>query len=474
MVSGGLQIFDITNRQDPRRLGTFRNSPAYQLALKDEKLYIATGNRGLIILDISNLSAPRLLQEYTDSAVFDVMFRDDRLYLACGEEGMIILDENPEGDLFELSRFRSHNAHMIRLWEDYAMIADGTGGMKAVDISLPEKPQLFGSFPGSDTLSIAMAEDYALIADVSGLKVVRTYLYGQSVHERSLSTAGKAYGVMLEGSSLWVVDRRGGVAVYDVSNPLGLDEDALKRIYPSEYAEDLLLKDGRIYVADGPAGIKVYDRNGEGDSLLASMPVSGRARRILPYGSSIAVVTTGDGVMFLDEKNEDGELSLQMSRRIYSPDVRDAAFYGSYLFIGDHEEGLIIMDAGVEGAPVRLDILSGFEGVRQLMIRNDVLYVLHRKGITLLNIRNPEHPVPLGDIQSGEAEGMQMAGSMLYVAQGFRGVAIYRINENYQALKISDCEDIFAVDVAPAGAYAYYADMDGIGVIRVLVPDWLE
>ena len=151
-----------------------------------------------------------------------------------------------------------------------------------------------------------MAEDYALIADVSGLKVVRTYLYGQSVHELSLATAGKAYGVMLEGASLWVADRRGGVAEYDVSNPLGLDEGALKRVFPSDYAEDLLLKDGKLYVADGPAGVKVYDRNREGNPLLASMPVSGRARRILPYGSSIAVVTTGDGVMFLDENNKDG------------------------------------------------------------------------------------------------------------------------------------------------------------------------
>ena len=132
------------------------------------------------------------------------------------------------------------------------------------------------------------------------------------------------------------------------------------------------------------------------------------------------------------------------------------------------------MDAGLEGAPVTLDILSRYEGIRQLMIRGDVLYVLHRRGISLLNIRNPEHPVPLSEIQAGEAEGMQMAGSMLYVAQGFRGIAIYRINENYQALKVSDCEDIFAVDVAPAGDYAYYADMEGIGVLRVLVPDWLE
>ena len=469
----GLQIFDISRRQEARRISSFRDFPAYQLALKGQKLYVASGSQGLKVLDVSILSSPILIENYDSTPVLDVFVRDNSFYLACGEEGMIILEENSSGRLQELSRFRSSNARMVRLWEDYAMIADGTGGMKAVDISLPERPQLFGSFPGNDTSSIAMAEDYALIADISGLKVVRTYLYGQSVHELSLSTAGKAYGLLLEGSNLWVADRRGGVAQYDVSQPRTLSEESLIRIFPSEFAEDILLKDGLVFIADGPAGIKVYDRNSSDSEALAAVAVSGRARRLLSYGEYLLAVTSGDGLLFLKER-EQGELSLKMVKRYYSNDLRDAAFYGSYLFAGDYEEGLIILDAEDVTSPIELARLSDYRGIRQLLLKETVLYVLHKTGISLLDIKNPEHPVLLSEIKTAEAEGMQFSGSLLYVAEGYRGISIYRINEQYSSLKVSDCEDIFAVDVAPSGAYAFYADMDGIGVINVLIPQWLQ
>ena len=460
----GVQIFDISRRQDPRRLSSFHDFPAYQLVLKDHLLYVATGKDGMKVLDVTNPASPRLAGSYSQAPVYDLHLANESLYLACGEEGMIIL-ENKDGQFNEVSRFRSSNARAVRIWEDYAMIADGSGGMKAVDISIPRDPHLFGSFDGQDTSSIAMAEDYALIADVSGLKVVRTYLHGQSLKLQSVPTPGRAYGVTLDGTDLWVVDRRGGVALYDFSSPSNLSENSLVRRYSSEYAEDILLMDETLYVADGPAGVKVFDINSP-DKAVTSFPVSGRARRILPYGGSIAVVSSGDGVLFL--KNND------MTGRINYPDVRDAAFYGTYLFAGDYKEGLIIMEMTGEGRAVELDILEEFQNIRQLMIKNDTLYVLHKEGISLMTITNPEHPLLKETISYPDAEAMQLSGNRLYVAGGFQGVSIYRIKEDLSALKVSDCEDIFAVDVAPAGSYAVYADMEGIGVIEVLIPEWVE
>ena len=462
----GVQIFNIANRQDPFRMGTYRDVPAYQLALEGNLLYIAAGAQGMRILDISDPSSPALVSSYSDAAVYDVLLRDEKLYLACGGQGMVIL-EDQAGDLVELSRFRSNNARTVRLWEDYAMIADGSGGMKAVDVTLPEDPHLFGSFPGEDTRSVAMAEDYALIADVSGLKVVRTYLYGQSIPVLSIPTAGRAYGVLVDDNSLWVADRRGGVAQYDISNPSSLSESSLLRVYQAEYAEDVLLMDDLVYVADGPAGVKVFDRTSSSEMAVSSIPVSGRARRILPYGSSVVVVSSGDGVMFL--KNN------MMTGRINLPDVRDAAFYGSYLFVGDYREGLIVMDAAGGERPVELDRLEDFSKIRQLLIKGTTLYVLYQDGIALLDIQNPEHPVQRGMISYFEAEGMQLSDKLLYVAGGFQGVSVYRIREDLSVMKVSDCPEIFAVDVADAGrGYAVYANMDGIGIIQVLIPDWIS
>jgi hypothetical protein len=93
------------------------------------------------------------------------------------------------------------------------MIADGRGGLKAVDISQPSDPRYFGSYSGSEVKALAMADDYALLADISGLKVVRTYLFGQSFVQQNWTTPGRAYGVVADGKRLWVADRQGGVSV---------------------------------------------------------------------------------------------------------------------------------------------------------------------------------------------------------------------------------------------------------------------
>ncbi len=460
----GLQIFDISQRQDPRRLSSLHDFPAYQLELKGNLLYVASGEQGMRVLDISNLTSPRLVETYDQAPAYDIHLEGNKLYLAGGAVGMVILEEQ-DGRLTQLSRFRSENARTVRIWEDYAMIADGSGGMKAVDISIPEDPHLFGSFQGDDTVSVAMAEDYALIADVSGLKVVRTYLYGQSIPLQSVSTQGRAYGVTVNGSELWVADRKGGVALYDISHPDEFSENSLIRIFDSDYAEDILVMDDILYVADGPAGVKIFDRF-KSNLPEAVITVSGRARRILPYGSSIAVVSSGDGVLFL--KNS------IMTGRINYPDVRDAAFYGSYLFVGDYKEGLIAMEMTGEGRAIELERFADIKNIRQLLIKENTLYILHKDGITLADIRNPEHPVFRGKIAISDGESMQLSGNLLYVAGGFQGISIYRLREDFSALKVSDCDSVFAVDVAPAGSYAVYADMEGVGIIQVLVPDWLE
>ena len=97
-----------------------------------------------------------------------------------------------------------------------------------------------------------MADDYALLADISGLKVVRTYLFGQSFVHQNWQTPGRAYGVVADGNRLWVADRQGGVSVYQAGSPDRMNQSSLLRNFASDFAEDFMIKDDILYVADGP------------------------------------------------------------------------------------------------------------------------------------------------------------------------------------------------------------------------------
>ncbi|MDC7235029.1 MAG: hypothetical protein PQJ58_17485, partial [Spirochaetales bacterium] len=466
----GLQIFDVSDRQNPSRLSTMRDVKITQLALQDQYLYGAAGDQGMVLIDISNPYSPEVRNRIEDFPVHDILVTGGLIYLACGEQGMIIYEKTGESQWNELSRFASQDARMIRLWEDYAMIADGTGGMKAVDVSNPGEPRNFGIFGGTEVKALAMADDYALLADIGGLKVVRTYLFGQSFVQHRWETPGKAYGVMAENNRLWVTDRQGGVSVYQAPSPANMKESSLLRHFDADFAEDILIKDDLLYVADGPGGVKLFRLSDSSSEPLLVQPVTGRARRVIPYGSQLAVVASGEGLLLLDQSGSDTP-ALSYSSRFYSPDPRDAAFYGTRLFLGDNKDGLILAEK-LGDQFKEIERFPEYQGIRQLLLTGDVLFVLHTKGVSLLDIRNPENPVLKAFIPADNAESMQYQGDLFYLSEGFRGLSVYRINEDLQPLKVSVCEDVFAVDASPSGSYSYVADMEGISVLKVIIPDW--
>jgi len=469
----GLQIFDISDRQNPERLSSFREADIKQLDLQGSTLYAATGEGGMILLDISNPYVPKVSASFTDYPVYDILLQNGMIYLACGGKGMVILKEKEPGQWRELSRYPSKDARMIRLWEDYAMIADGRGGMKAVDISQPSDPRFFGSYTGTDIKALAMSDEYALLADVSGLKVVRTYLFGQSFVQNNWKTPGRCYGVMSEGNHLWIADRQGGVSVYQADSPSRMNPSSFLRNFPTEFAEDILIKDDVLYVADGPGGLKLFRLSDSSPDPFLNVPLNGRIRRILPFGSQIAVLSSEEGLIFMDESqgDSDADPSLTFASRFYSSDPRDAVFSGDTLFLGDARDGLIVAQK-LDNQFFELERFADYKEVNQLLLAGNVLYVLHSKGVSLLDVRNPESPQLLAFIPSTEAESMQMDGDLLYLAEGFRGISVYRIGSDSQPLKVSVCEDVFAVDAAPRGDYVYVADMDGVSVVKIIIPDW--
>jgi hypothetical protein len=144
-------------------------------------------------------------------------------------------------------------------------VADEGGGFQVIDVSNPSNCVRVGGYDTSgDAFGVAVSGNYAYVADGgAGLQVIDVSNPTNCVRVGGYPTSGNALGVAVSGNYACVADWRrwsgmnyvGPLQVIDVSDPAncvragGYDTRG--------YAEGVAVVAGRIYVADGAAGLLV-------------------------------------------------------------------------------------------------------------------------------------------------------------------------------------------------------------------------
>lgn len=113
---GGVYVFSLTGDNIVKKstFGGFDENDSYSrdLKFKNNKLYIARGNRGLLIYNVSNSSYPSRINEYnTDRYTYDVDISPDgtKAFLADDSGGVVILNISNENDISIINTFESTN-----------------------------------------------------------------------------------------------------------------------------------------------------------------------------------------------------------------------------------------------------------------------------------------------------------------------------------------------------------------------------
>jgi hypothetical protein len=240
--SGGLRVVDISDPANPFETGA-EDGFAYarRLSVQGDYVYVTELQSGVRVVDVSDRSDPHEVAfiPIASSFIQDVYATGAYCYIAADNAGLFVFDVSDPSAPDQVGHIGTvGSASGIFVLGHLAFVTDFFNSrVRIVDVSDPSAPQVVG------------------IYEEPGL-----------VPGRVVVGDGKAY----------VTDAGEGVRVLDVSNPTSPASEAF--IDTPGSAHSVALGGGRIYIADGPTGLRVFgacsctaDLDGDGNVGTADL-----------------------------------------------------------------------------------------------------------------------------------------------------------------------------------------------------------
>jgi PKD repeat protein len=174
----GVIIFDITDIERPFEVARIKTpGDAYWVDLEYPYMYVALGKEGFCVMDISNLEDPRTLTlEIPETWIWSLEKRDDKLYVAAKQGGLLIYDISNPSNLIKITQYKTgYHALQFQLEDNLAYMADGPGGLVILDISAPRLPKEVGRFKTQGfTHHVSKSGNYAYLSNrETGLMIIK-------------------------------------------------------------------------------------------------------------------------------------------------------------------------------------------------------------------------------------------------------------------------------------------------------------
>ncbi len=469
--SGGLKVLDVSSPSQPTRLASLETQDAWDLVGRGDLLYLADGRGGFLTVDIADPRAPVPLGRLQSPAARAVALCGSLVLLADGEQGLRVIDVSRPAQPVYVGSHSLRGAVDVACSGQLAFVAGAAGGITVVDLSDPHRPVPTGSIGGGQVRAVAVGEDCAFVVDERGLSTLRALAQGRSYPVASAGTDSKAFRITLSGQFAYVAGHAAGVSVIDLSSPAAVGPESLVAACPTEYALDVAVGDGRLYVADGRRGLKVVELSpGSAPVLQAELYTGGEASGVALSGNLLYVAAGAEGLKVVDVANprEPAQIAESPSR-----DARDVAAMGDRVLVADAEEGLLLFDVSDPAVPRRAALLLALRGSR-LALRGANAFLVGPTGLHAVELARGSEPRHLGSYETPHAEDVALDGTYAYLAEGVRGLTVLDVSRPGSPRPVSACPEVYAVGVAARGEYAFVADTRSLQVIRILIPEWLR
>ena len=379
-----------------------------------------------------------------------------------------------------LSKKNDNNAWMAQLlgfgtgtvnfFGRYAFVGEGREGFHAVVWTEPDEPQ---AVIGSHLQKIAYPDDY------------RKHLEGGSVLSEAYEHSGHdIQDIVLRGEYLYTANGPGGFEAFDIANidQKGFSERIVSapvsplgqrtRIH-TKYATSVALPST---LALDPARTHLPENEEQPiDPFYAYVYVSDREEGLVV----VNVATLVDG-------NPDNNFVKEAER--FNPDgiLTGASFVataGHRLYLTT-PRGLFVIDVSAPTHPRITGQLTGdfLRNPKCVAIQFRYAFVTDDDGLKVLDITNPERPIPVrsGFVRLKSAGRLYVARTYAYVANGAEGLAIVDV-ENPERPRLDQMfnaggalSDTRAVQIGSVNAseFALVADgKNGLRVVQLISPD---
>ena len=229
-----------------------------------------------------------------------------------------------------------------------------------------------------------------------------------------------------DGNLLATLDRNGEVVLYDMTT--GILPDRIGTIEFSRDASEIELRDGRLFVADGYYGLRVFDVSNPMDPIeLGRFEIGGLVQDFAIFGEEAKI---SSGLL--------GTATVDLSRLAQRPilgsietggDAMDIAALGSQVIVADGMAGLAVYDIADPANPVQTHRLDLGRECRVVVSEGDLVVVAHPDGVTIIDYSNTTAPMVLATIPADDyLAGVTIDGDRLALANWQDGARLFDIS----------------------------------------------
>lgn len=433
-------LVDVTQAADPTVVGHYITAgPVDHMALSPTRLYLSGETAHVVAVDLSDPAAPVELadQALGVTAIDSLAVRDGRVYVAAGDDGLLVLDGASTPELKTIGGYRTTGPALDLAVGDGGLVAvaSGRGGVTLLDTTDPARIRWLGS------------------------------------HQK----VGDVQRIIVDGKRALVLNRRGSLALLDISQPAL--PDVIAALRPDDPVIGFGLSGTDAYVASltalqhidcSPTPPTLSNEEldfGEGVNY-------GGERRAFIRDDLAFVADWFSGIHIYDISDPHQPHLISSFHTSGSPKgivVRD-----QYAFVADDDHGLQVIDISDLQRPKRVAELATAGLAYTPVLAGDLLYLAsHRGGFQIIDVHDPTQPRLLGEYDTpGKAWSIQVAGSTAYVADAESGLLVFDVSDPKAPRQIGafspggDAEDILL-----DGQYAYVAFFDdGLYVLDISDP----
>jgi hypothetical protein len=411
---GDLHIIDVSDPLTPFLESTIElPAPNYAIEVIDTLAYVT----GLEIVNVADPQSPYLMGSlYGYINPYDVAIDDTIAYMTTGDSELyrgqfLVIGIADPNDPYLISILDTEDElGSIALLNDYAYVLPRYGSdMLIVDITDPQMPLEAATYPisGSDI------ETKGLVAYIAGsdVRVISIYHPLSPVLINITETPGYPQALTLTDDMVYVADGHAGLQVYDKGDPDNLEH--VGGYVPPKAANDIVVAGEFAYIAG--VGLKVLD-------IQPYYKVNLAGSCDIP--DTLLHIALSDTFAYLTSDSDLYIISISDPRNPYELGqwhsftwLYDVAASGDYAYIAGHDSDLIILNVADPQTPFVESVYEywPFHGGAAVEIIGDLAYYLG-SGLTIVNVSNPQAPYEEGNVGLGGSPwSFAMLGNYAFV-----------------------------------------------------------
>jgi len=428
-----LQVARISDPSDPVKLGSVNiGGKVEKVVVEGSIAYVAAAEGGLLVVDLSSPNHPVIVgTRPTSDRTRNVTVIGTLAYVADDSEGLVILDVSDPTDPIDVGAIDVNGSFQdVAVRGTLAFIADSGTGLRVVDVTDPSTP--------------------TLVASIEDLESSR----------RVAATA--------DGTTVYLSDFFDGFHVIDVSDHLAPEIVGFVEI--PDYTIDLEVDGGYLYVANRGYGMRVFDladphapvdvRQVDHDGENQSVAIHGNIAILGNYSAGLRLVDVtdppaADEIGFIDGTSESKGVSIQ----------------GGLAFLPGGNRNTIL-DLSQPDLPSLVSTTRVYGYVKRAVVDGRYVYAAaDYKGLKVIDIDDPEHPVEIGTVDSGTTIDVVKIGNLLYLSCSSDGIKVVDVSDPTAPTVVGILEGFDAGYINVAGDVLYAPEYSvGVHIVDVTDP----